>query len=277
MAGAARWFALALALACVRAELSSGSHSKSNVYQGRLLGAGRCRIVCLRGGGGEDLALGAGRNAVIYIHGTPASPATRESRELVDILGKHGIDYTPHDVGADLLLMSRIARQAGWKSFPQLHVNGRLVGDYEIVKELEERGELMDELEHFSKMPPQVQDTQGSGMTGAHDMLNEELGSDELISENELIPDESLIQKQPDQERTPDASGCKPSRKKKACKNCTCGLANQQAEEGSTQPPKSACGNCYLGDAFRCDGCPYKGMPPFKPGEKVVLSPVDDL
>eukprot|EP00960_Hanusia_phi_P032864 750109-Hanusia_phi.AAC.2 len=34
-------------------------------------------------------------------------------------------------------------------------------------------------------MPPQVQDTQGSGMTGAHDMLNEELGSDELISENE--------------------------------------------------------------------------------------------
>eukprot|EP00960_Hanusia_phi_P032863 750109-Hanusia_phi.AAC.1 len=116
MAGAARWFALALALACVRAELSSGSHSKSNLYQGRLLGAGRCRIVCLRGGGGEDLALGAGRNAVIYIHGTPASPATRESRELVDILGKHGIDYTPHDVGADLLLMSRIARQAGWKS-----------------------------------------------------------------------------------------------------------------------------------------------------------------
>ncbi|KAM0945257.1 putative anamorsin, S-adenosyl-L-methionine-dependent methyltransferase [Dioscorea sansibarensis] len=96
----------------------------------------------------------------------------------------------------------------------------------------------------------------------------------DLIDEDSLLTEEDLKKPQ-----LPPVGDCEVGSARKACKNCTCGRA--EAEEkveklGLTAEqinnPQSACGNCGLGDAFRCGGCPYKGLPPFKLGEKVSLA-----
>ncbi|KAE8057156.1 hypothetical protein FH972_013868 [Carpinus fangiana] len=95
----------------------------------------------------------------------------------------------------------------------------------------------------------------------------------DLIDEDSLLSEEDLKKPQ-----LPIVDDCEVGSTRKACKNCTCGRAEaeQKVEIGPTTEqinnPQSACGSCGLGDAFRCSTCPYKGLPPFKLGEKVSLS-----
>ncbi|KAG0141798.1 hypothetical protein CROQUDRAFT_663385 [Cronartium quercuum f. sp. fusiforme G11] len=112
----------------------------------------------------------------------------------------------------------------------------------------------------------------------------------ELIDESSLLTEEDLAAK-------PTTNGevvCNPKKVKKACKNCTCGLRELELVEENDLPASlnvqsaktvsegkvgvgsgtitSSCGSCYLGDAFRCSGCPYLGMPAFEPGQEVKLT-----
>jgi len=97
--------------------------------------------------------------------------------------------------------------------------------------------------------------------------INLEVKSD-LILEDELIDPFDSYQK------FSKKSDC--VTKPKPCKNCNCGRAEKEGQQTiNSNINTSSCGRCYLGDAFRCAGCPYKGMPAFEPGDKIDFANVN--
>lgn len=89
-----------------------------------------------------------------------------------------------------------------------------------------------------------------------------------MNTQTEFVSDEELL-------NTEDLSAVlKPIRKTtgRTCSNCTCGKKEQQTKE-IKGPVDSNCGNCNLGDAFRCASCPYTGLPPFELNTPVEFNP----
>lgn len=97
---------------------------------------------------------------------------------------------------------------------------------------------------------------------------------DDLIDESELLTEADKARP-----AVPMPDDCEVGATgRKACKNCSCGRAEEEAAgikatltQDMIDNPQSACGNCGLGDAFRCSGCPYRGLPSFEAGKKIQL------
>ncbi|MHB8534294.1 MAG: Grx4 family monothiol glutaredoxin [Sulfuricaulis sp.] len=79
---------------------------------------------------------------VLYMKGTPQFPQCGFSAKTVQLLGACGAKFSTYDVLADPEIRQGLKEYSNWPTFPQLYVNGELVGGCDIITELFQKGEL---------------------------------------------------------------------------------------------------------------------------------------
>ena len=84
---------------------------------------------------------------LLLMKGTPDAPACGNSMRAVAALEPHGVEYAALDVLPALEPLREVTDEiADWRTFPQLYVNGQLVGGADIVEEMNQSGELAEVL-----------------------------------------------------------------------------------------------------------------------------------
>ena len=80
---------------------------------------------------------------LLFMKGTPEQPQCGFSMRVVNTLESYGVEYAALDVLPALQPLREVtAELSDWQTFPQLYVNGELVGGADIVDEMDESGEL---------------------------------------------------------------------------------------------------------------------------------------
>jgi monothiol glutaredoxin len=85
---------------------------------------------------------------LLFMKGVPEAPRCGFSMRVVGILETLGVEYGAIDVLPALEpLREATGEISDWRTFPQLYVNGELVGGADIVEEMFESGELAELLD----------------------------------------------------------------------------------------------------------------------------------
>ena len=84
---------------------------------------------------------------LLFMKGTPDMPRCGFSMRVVQVLDSMEAEYGAIDVLPALQPLREVtAEVSDWQTFPQLYVNGELVGGADIVEEMFESGELAEAL-----------------------------------------------------------------------------------------------------------------------------------
>lgn len=85
------------------------------------------------------------QKVVLFMKGTPDNPKCGFSSKAVDLLQSSGCkNFSSFDILSDQEVREGLKKYAEWPTYPQLWVDGKLIGGVDIMNELHEEDELSE-------------------------------------------------------------------------------------------------------------------------------------
>lgn len=81
---------------------------------------------------------------LIYMKGTPQSPSCGFSAQAVQALSSCGEKFAYVDILENTDIRNELPKYANWPTFPQLWIDGELIGGCSIMLEMFQSGELQN-------------------------------------------------------------------------------------------------------------------------------------
>jgi Grx4 family monothiol glutaredoxin len=83
---------------------------------------------------------------MLFMKGKPDEPRCGFSRTICELLTEESVQFSTFDILTDDEVRSGLKTFSDWPTYPQLYVNGTLVGGLDIVKEMKESGTFKEDL-----------------------------------------------------------------------------------------------------------------------------------
>jgi len=79
-----------------------------------------------------------------FIKGSPTQPRCGFTRKFCEVLDSQKIKYGHFDILSDSEVRDGLKEMFNWPTFPQLYINGELIGGLDVVNGLIEEGEFAE-------------------------------------------------------------------------------------------------------------------------------------
>lgn len=83
---------------------------------------------------------------LVAMMGSKEEPICGFSKRLIAVLDKYGIDFDSFDISFDGEVCEGLKKFSNWPTYPQVYVDGELIGGYDICCQMDNEGSLKEAL-----------------------------------------------------------------------------------------------------------------------------------